>query len=203
MFVNGENIKKRIEMISQEVLKHTNQKVYFEEYIALPYDGWIVLRFNLNQENVTIADLDLYENLLYDIVGDEFIIDFMGDVYQNVGLDLKNLDKIFEACYAKFEEETIQPSRYGKEIQKDIELLLKKGQLDPNLNVWEIQIEENELNILIMGERFKEVTSYPYENNTINIYEVKKIPCIGCMRAVIHAKRNHLSVVNVLLSIEK
>ena len=53
----------------------------YEEYIALPYYGQIILRFMLHEDTVTLDDLDRYENLLNSIVGDEFLTDFMGTVY--------------------------------------------------------------------------------------------------------------------------
>lgn len=36
---------------------------------------------------------------MYECVKDEFLVDFMGDVYRRVGLNHQELDQIFSKCY--------------------------------------------------------------------------------------------------------
>ena len=47
------------------------------------YGGNIILRFDLKKEKVTLDELDQYEALMYEIVKDDFLIDFMGDIYKS------------------------------------------------------------------------------------------------------------------------
>lgn len=84
MYIYSEQLKKRIEEIAALVKEKTNGVVHYEEFIAIPYFGYIILRFDLETEHYTIDDLDHYEELIYDIVGDEFLVDFMGIVYKKL-----------------------------------------------------------------------------------------------------------------------
>ena len=77
MFITSKQLKERVQIVSDEIALRSGGKVTFEEYISLPYYGYVILRFNLNENHYTVADVDRYESLMYDCVGDEFLIDFM------------------------------------------------------------------------------------------------------------------------------
>ena len=90
MYLTNEKLLKRIQDISNEAELASNHALSFEEYIALPFFGQIILRFTLNLDKYTLDDLDRYESLLNDIAGEEFMTDFMGVVYKKVGVELQS-----------------------------------------------------------------------------------------------------------------
>ena len=91
MYITGEAVTRRIAEIAKEADARSGHTISYEEYIAIPYIGQIILRFNLNQEAFTPDDLDRYERMLAEIAGDEFLVDFMGSVYRKAGVDFSGL----------------------------------------------------------------------------------------------------------------
>ena len=94
MFVEEIEFIDYLEHIKVEVDKRTNHHVVFEEYVIVPFFGFIILRFNLSDNIVTLDELDGYETQLYEIVGDNYLVDFMGTVYHRVGVDFTKLSDI-------------------------------------------------------------------------------------------------------------
>ena len=119
MFIENNELKNRIEEISKKVLSATNDKVRFEEYIYLPYYGNIILRFELISENYTIEDVDKYEVIINGIVGNEFLIDFMGSVYKKIGVDYSKLEDIINRFKDVYLNEEIIHSRYYDLLNSD------------------------------------------------------------------------------------
>ena len=64
MFINSEQLKNKIQLVVNEITLKSDGKIVFEEYISLPYYGSIILRFNLNHSDYTVADLDRYEAMM-------------------------------------------------------------------------------------------------------------------------------------------
>lgn len=202
MFIDSEQLKSRIQSISDEISIKSNGKITFEEYISLPYYGYIILRFNLNAEQYTIEDLDSYEAMMYDCVKDEFLIDFMGEVYRNIGIDYRKMDKLFADCFHFYEHEDLAKSSHAEEIKTDAEQLLELCGLSPNLPVWEIQVED-EIHLLLLGDSNESLGQYINEGTTINVYYAATKSCEGLIRAAFYAKRNNISLANALMQVQE
>lgn len=198
MFVTSEKLKQRIEAVSAEVFDATKGAVSFEEYISLPHYGRICLRFNLNLSDFSVEDLDKYERMIYNIVGNAFIVDFMGDVYRRMGADYAHFDEILEACYERYQNEVIADCQYAKEIREDAGKLLKLCGLDESLAVWEIQLEE-EILLFILGQEYKPMGIFYADGMSIRVFEIDKRPCEGLIKAAQYAKRNGVSLVRTFL----
>ncbi len=201
MFITSKQLKERIQIVSNEIALRSGGKVTFEEYISLPYYGYVILRFNLNENHYTVEDVDRYETMLYDCVGDEFLIDFMGDVYRNIGIDYRKMDKLFADCFDFCKDERLFKSSYAEMIENDAKQLLALCNLPTNLPVWEIQIEE-EILLLLLGDSNKSLGRYKKDGTIVNAYQVASKPCAGLISAAFYAKRNNVSLANVLIKVQ-
>ena len=197
MFVEEKEFNDYLEHIKVEVGKRTNHHVVFEEYVIVPFFCFIILRFNLVSDIITLDALDKYETQLYEIVGDNYLVDFMGSVYRKVGVDFTKLSDVLKHLREKLKNESIDfnPS-YKTRIQEDAEKLLKTVGLNTNQKVWEIQKEE-EINLLILGNENRLIKTIQSES-TINVYETSEEECLGLVRAVFNAKRNKMSLARLL-----
>ena len=195
MYISSERLKNRIDEIAKEAYARSNHVVSFEEYIAVPYFGHIILRFMLNRDGYTLDDLDRYENMLYEIVGDEFLIDFMGCVYKKAGVDYSDLGKRLICMKSKYQNETVVPSVHSDGIKSDAKALLKAAGLNADEKVWEIQTEEDGFILLIMGNESKKIA----ETDKLYVGEVAEEACIGLIKAAVFGKRNKVSLARLLL----
>ncbi len=198
MYIYSEGLKKRIQEIAVQVKERTKGIVSYEEFIAIPYFGNIILRFTLETEQYDIDDLDHYEELIYDIVGDEFLVDFMGSVYRKVGVDFSNQEAQYAKMAEKYENERVISSIHAAGICEDAKTLLEKAGMDSSKDVWEIQVDDNELALMILGDKAKKIKEI---SDPINLYvgEVNQTSCTGLIKATFYAKRNHISVARILL----
>jgi hypothetical protein len=197
MYILEERLISRIRQIAEEAADRSSGQVVYEEYIALPYDGQIILRFSVSQDRITMQDLDHYENLLYEIVKDEFLIDFMGSVYKKAGVDYTNLEARLKELSGQLAGEQITPSVHSAGLREDAEYLLKIAGLPSGQRVWEIQPDGDEWALLISGNqnrKIKEVQSF------VRLYvgEVNEEACTGLIWAAFYAKRNHVSIARIL-----
>ena len=202
MFINSEQLKNKIQLVVDEISSKSNGKIIFEEYISLPYYGSIILRFNLDDSGYTAADLDRYEAMMYDCAKDEFLIDFMGEVYRNIGIDYHRMDRLFAGCLDCYGGEELQKSVYAAMIEDDAKELLKLCGLPVDLPVWEVQIED-EIQLLILGDKNESVGQFCKNGLTINVYRVESKPCEGLTAAVFYAKRNNISLASALLKVQE
>ena len=69
MYLQNESLINRIREISAEAARRSKGQIGFEEHIALPEYGQIILRFSLETKTVSPDELDRREALLYEIVG--------------------------------------------------------------------------------------------------------------------------------------
>lgn len=201
MFITSKQLKERVQTVSNEITLKSGGKVTLEEYIFLPYYGYVILRFNLNENYYTLADVDRYESMMYDCVGDEFLIDFMGDVYRNIGIDYHKMDKLLADCFDFLKDEKLFKSSYAEMIENDAKQLLALCNLPTNLPVWEIQIEE-EILLILLGDSNKSLGRYMKDDAVINAFQVASKPCAGLISAAFYAKRNNVSLGNVLLKVQ-
>lgn len=201
VFITSKQLKERVQTIAYEIALRSDGKVTFEEYISLPYYGYVILRFNLNEKHYTVTDLDRYESLMYDCVGDEFLIDFMGDVYRGIGIDYGKIEKLFVDCLDFCKDEKLFKSSYAEMIENDAKNLLALCNLPTNLPVWEIQIEE-EILLLLLGDRNKPLGRYEKDGTVVNVYQVEAKPCEGLVSAAFYAKRSRVSLATVLIKVQ-
>ncbi len=198
MYCTSNEFLKKMHVYIDEIEKKSEGVLIFVEYILLPYFGNAILRFDIDKENYILADLDKYEAFMQDIVQDEFLVDFMGSVYQKVGFEPLMYEEKFRKCYYKINHVPIVYSDYRDMLNKDAISLLNQCGQSAEARVWEIQIEEN-INLYILGKANQKIGTYALEENTIHVYEVEEIPCIGLMKASMYAKLQHISMVRVLL----
>lgn len=190
LFIESEELVSKIKTVANEIFEQTDHKVIFEEFIALPYFGGnIILRFNLDTNNYTLDDLDHYETIMNHIVGNEFLVDFMGTVYKNAGVDYKNLENKLLSFKIRYQDVVIPTSIHFAKIQADTQYLLRKCNLPENTEVWEIQVE-NPMPLLILGETNRLLKKI----DNINVMETRKDACEGLMRATIFAKEKGISL---------
>lgn len=198
MINENKTFLEKIEDIKSRISNETNGLIEYEEFIAIPHFGFIILRFNLNKETTTVDELDEYETYLYQIVGNEFLVDFMGSVYKKVGVDfaslgvkLKELNKIFD------EERCDIHCPFIKEINEDKNELLNLTDYPLDSDVWEIQYDEDGIALILLGSQnrvIKELDSNP----SIVVREVSKEECFGLVKATFYAKRNKLSLARLI-----
>ena len=200
MYLLGEALKGRVRAAAEEAAQKSDGEVSLEEYIALPFAGQIILRFALDKDRVSLDELDRYENMLYDVVGDEFLIDFMGSVYQKVGLEGPALEERLTLLAPRVSGERIYPSIHRDGIQADAEMMLKAAGLAPSEKVWEIQSNDGEFMLLLMGDRsrMRQVFDSPIWGKTC-VGEVPEAASMALVRAAFYAKRNRISLARVLL----
>ena len=202
MYITSEKLKKRIEAVSREVSERFDRRILLEEYIGLPYFGQIILRFMLEGEGYTLEDLDRYERELYQIVGDEFMIDFMGSVYRKVGVDYSDLGKIFRAMEAEYGDEAVVPSIHAEGIREDAKELLKAAEMDPDQKVWEIQLEDGCYILLLLGKENREIAEIR-EPVRLFVQEVGETECTGVIKAAMRCKRLGVSLGRLMMEMSR
>ena len=197
MYLLEDDLQIRIRQISNEVSMRSNGLICLEETIAIPYYGQIILRFTLKTDEITFHDLDSYENMLYEIVGDEFLVDFMGSVYQRAGVGFLNVEERLEKLAAELPDEISDSSLHRVGLQKDAEYLLKMAGLETSKRVWEIQMSEDEWLLLIMGRQNRKIKTIG-DAPILHVAEVPEKPCIGLMKAAFIAKNRKVSLARLL-----
>ena len=202
MYITSEKLKSRIEEIAREVNERFDRHIQLEEYIGLPYFGQIILRFMLEEEDYTLEDLDRYERGLYQIVGDEFLVDFMGSVYRKVGVDYSDLGKIFRAMEAEYRDEVVAPSIHSEEIREDARELLKAAGMDPDQKVWEIQLEDGCYALLLLGKENREILEMQ-EPVRLIVQEAGETECTGVMKAAMRCKRLGVSLGRLMMEMSR
>lgn len=198
MYLLEDQLKNRMQQIAAVAATQSWNAVRFEEYIALPCFGQIILRFTLDQIELSLSDLDHYETMLYEIVGNEFLIDFMGSVYQKVGVSYADLEDRLIKLSKQLADELLPSSIHGKGLKEDAAFLLQAAGLRPDERVWEIQPNDDALVLLIMGKqnrKLKEVDA----GVKLYVGEVPEQACLGLMKAACYAKRTGVSLARILL----
>ena len=197
MYITGETVTRRIAEIAKEADARSGHAVSYEEYIAIPYVGQIILRFNLNRETFTPDDLDRYERMLAEIAGDEFLVDFMGSVYRKAGVDFASVWDRLADMRQKYAGETIPPSVHSEGIAADVKTLLSLAGIDENRQAWEIQVDDR-YTLLLFGEEGKTLARLE-QPLKLTVAETRQAPCEGLIRATAYCRRNGISLVRILL----
>ena len=202
MYITSEKLKSRIEEVEREVNERFDRHILLEEYIGLPYFGQIILRFMLEGEDYTLEDLDRYERELYQIIGDEFLVDFMGSVYRKVGVDYSDLGKIFRAMESEYRDEVVEPSIHSEGIRTDAKELLKAAGMDPEQRVWEIQLEDGSYTLLLLGKKNREILEMQ-EPVRLLVHEAGETECTGLIKAAIRCKRLGVSLGRLMMEMSR
>ena len=198
MFTEGKMFCKQLNQIKDKVAILTDCKVTFEEYVVVPYFGFIILRFNLKDDFASLDDLDKYETKLCEIVGNDYLVDFMGSVYRSAGVNFETLPNKLKRLLNEYINENIEfDPPYKQNIQKDAESLLVKVWLTLDHKVWEIQIEEDEINLLILGKDNRLIKTVQ-DKTKINVIETNEEECTGLVKAIFYARRNKISLARLL-----
>ena len=186
----------RIDEIADNISSATNGIVQFEEYILLPYYENIVLRFDLALNEYTLDDLDEYERIIYKIVGNEFLTDFMGNVYRKVGTFYDNLNDTLKTCAVNLKE-AITPSVYSEAMLSVTDQLQKLCGLSENEKIWEVQPDDEPL-ILLLAKEEGTMRSLSVNGQCYHIGTVDEQCCEGLMQAIFCAKRTNCSLARIL-----
>lgn len=197
LYLQSEELQRQIREISAAAEIQYGGKVRFEEMIALPFFGQIILRFDFVGAVEGLEELDRLENELRDLAGPDFLVDFMGSVYAAAGTDLSGLEERLPALSARYEKEKRPDSVHAHLLLKDASVLLREAGMDPGIPVWEIQIEQGRITLLTMGEIAKPA-SRVRAHGDLFIGSVSQRACTGLFRAALYAERSRLSLARVL-----
>ena len=190
-------LQERIRAAAETAEKKTGHMVKYEEAVALPYFGQIILRFTLNTEEISSDLLDRYERILNEICGDEFLADFMGSVYRQAGADYSRLEETLRSFAVKYAEEQVIPSVHADAVSKEADRLLELSGLPAGTPVWEIQEEEDCKVLLIMGRESRRIREIETPLRIL-VNEVPAEQCTGLIKAAFFAKRSGISLGRLL-----
>lgn len=199
MYCTSQEFLNKMRNYIDQIEAGSNGILRFEEYIPLPHFGHTILRFNISKETYTIPDLDNYEAFMQSIVKDEFLVDFMGTVYQKVGFAPWMYEDTFRKCYHKYNAVPIIEGNHKALLTQDTFSLLNQCGFSTEAKVWEIQPEED-ISFFLLGDKNRKIDTYPFRDHTVHLYEVEQIPCIGLMKAIMYAKSQHISLIHALLA---
>lgn len=197
LYLKDPALLERIRFVAEKAEEASDHAVKLEEYVALPCFGQIVLRFELLRDEVSLEELDAFENMLYDIAGDEFMVDFMGSVYRKAGVDYSRLDERLLELYDLYADEPIPGSVHSAGIARDAARLLDVAGMQPTERVWEIQPEGGKWVLLVMGERSRQRRTVE-EPIWLYVGEVSEKQCTGLIKAAFYARRNRVSLGRLL-----
>ena len=197
MFLTGEWLRERISQLEQKAKEATHGAIWVEEYMAVPAFGQIMVRFQTDVL-VTLELIDQWEQQLQALAGNEFIIDFMGNIYREIGIDYAQLDMINSRLGQRFSEEPMLLGPYAEEIRQDAKELLRKCDLSDDLPVWEIQYEGGEYGLLLLGTENRFIRTVRGEPS-VHLFEANGALCKGLQQAVFAAKRRGVSLGRLML----
>jgi len=205
LFIKSPELLERIKAVSDDIYEKSGGLLVFEEYVAAPLFGFIILRFELMREECTLEELDGYERLMQEAAGDEFQVDLMGSVYKKAGVSLQAMQARFARCREVYEGEIIAPSVYAEMIIADAAALLKRFSMPDDTPVWEIQVDD-ELDVLVFGNERKEPMRYEADGFAVNLFTLSpadRIDSEGLVRALFYAKRNGISLASAVMRVSE
>ena len=197
MFLTSELLRERLVQLERKAKEATQGALWLEEYVAVPAYGQIMARFQ-TIEPVTPEKVDQWERLLRELAENEFMIDFMGNIYRQLGIDYARLDEINERLGRQYFEEPILRGPYTVQIQADARELLLQCAMPEDAPVWEIQWEDNEYVLLLLGQEHRAIRTVESDPH-IHVQEVNGSLCEGLMRAAFAAKRIGVSLGRLML----
>lgn len=198
MYLSNEELQGRITQIAAAAAEKSGGVVVYEEQVALPAFGQIVLRFDLKRDTVSLCELDAWEAMLNELAGAAFLVDFMGSVYQKAGVDYTRLDARCRNLAAELSAEAVTASVHAPGLAADAAELLTLAGLDSTQQVWEIQPDGDRWLLLILGRqnrKIKEIDAFVH----LTVGEVDETPCLGLVKATFAARRQKRSLARFLL----
>lgn len=170
-----------------------------EEYVLLPhYGGNVMLRFGLMRESVTAEELDALERELYSLLPEGFFADFMGSVYRRAGVSYEGLEEKLVRCAESYRDEPIPVSPFFDEVDAEAKRLLRLFGLPEDTPVWEIQPDEDETALLILGDENAKIKEVQADGMKYEVISVRKAPCEGLMRAAVYARERGVSLMRAV-----
>ena len=197
LYLQSDALQKRIQEIAAATELASKGRIRYEEMIALPYFGQIMLRFDLADPSVTLDQLEWDEVRLRAIAGEDFLVDFMGDVYASAGVDLSKLEEKLPELAKRYEKERCRDSVHAPFLRADGRALLQEAGMDPDLPLWEIQIDGDEILLLTMDKEPKPAIEIPGRPGLF-AGSVSELASKGLFRAALFAARNRVSLARVL-----
>ena len=197
MFLTSEWLWERLMQLERKAKEATQGALWLEEYVAVPAYGQIMARFQ-TIEPVTPEKVDQWERLLRELAENEFMIDFMGNIYRQLGIDYARLNEINERLGRQYFEEPILRGPYTEQLQADARELLLQCAMPEDAPVWEIQWEDNEYVLLLLGQEHRAIRTVESDPH-IHVQEVNGSLCEGLMRAAFAAKRMGVSLGRLML----
>ena len=170
-----------------------------EEYVLLPhYGGNVMLRFGLMRESVTAKELDALERELYSLLPEGFFADFMGEVYRRSSVSYEGLEEKLVRCAESYRDEPIPVSPFFDEVNAEAKRLLRLFGLPEDTPVWEIQPDEDETALLILGDENAKIKEVQADGMKYEVISVRKAPCEGLMRAAVYARERGVSLMRAV-----
>lgn len=198
LYITSKRLLDRIHLLTGEIANKSGGRLRFEEHIALPEFGQIILRFELLSGSCTLDELDGCERMMQEVLRGEFLSDFMGSVYKKAGVTPEKMFANFPLCSERYSGEEITEGVHAEGIRRDAGYLLGACGLSEDTPCWEIQ-PEDELNLLIFGDPEAPMRSFDADGVKVNLQEVDRFSCEGLMRAEFYAKRNGISLARALI----
>ncbi len=193
LYLESDELQQRISDIAEKVTVLSSGKIRYEEMIALPYDGQIILRFDHECPPTSLEQLDREEAWLRAAAGEDFLVDFLGSVYLAAGVDFTGLDEKLPILEERYASEKRLDSIHAPFLREDGKTLLQEAGLAPTLPVWEIQINGEEILLLTMGEDTRPAIPVPGCPG-LSEGSVSQHACAGLYLAVSYAYRNQISL---------
>lgn len=193
LYLESDELRQRISDIADKVALLSSGKIRYEEMIALPYFGQIILRFDHVCPPASLDQLDREETWLRVIAGEDFLVDFMGSVYQAAGVDFTGLDERLPALTERYASEKCKDSVHAPFLREDGRTLLREAGLAPTLPVWEIQVDGDEILLLTMDEEPRPAISVSGCSG-LSAGCVSQPACTGLYLAALHAHRKQISL---------
>ena len=192
-------LKAAIDSLRASIPALSGGKFELEEYVLLPhYGGNVMLRFGLMRESVTAKELDALERELYSLLPEGFFADFMGEVYRRAGVSYEGLEERLIRCADVFREEKIPVSPFSEEVKAEAKRLLRLFGLPEDTPVWEIQPDEEETALLILGDENAKIKEVQSDGMKYEVISVRKAPCEGLMRAAVYARERGVSLMRAV-----
>ncbi|GEM_PF-6940780 len=148
-------LRREIENVLKKISFNLSYNVNLQEYIVLPEAGQhIVLRFSVKEKIDSLLELDILENRLKDLAGENFWAVLVGDSFKhtNIGVLLPSLsDRLIKL--SKILQDfplPISNSPYVDKIKDDAEKIRNALFLKHHEWIWEIEVP------------WDDATSFPY-----------------------------------------
>ena len=200
MYLESMDLLRQIALIASEVSARTGRQAELDGFSAMPnYGGNIMLRFRLQATRCTAKELEQYEKLISSLTEGRFLFDFVGDIYEKIGLTPEAVGERLYRLSVEYQNEPFRESAHRERVLEDALVLLKQAGVSRFARVWEIQ-PGNPTTVLILGRQnalFKQATAPDGRN--ICVVEVNEEECDSLMRVVFAANRKHVSVASMLL----